>query len=153
MYLSVKKDMSYTINLNKREETALKELLKNTERSKVLKRYQCIYFKHQGLSNTQIADLLCVNIDTVTDWIKIFLNKRLNGFGEFDYEGRRISQLEDHKEDINKYVNENIVSSIKQLQGYIEDSYGLTVEHSWLFRYCKKNSIVLTKRPKAILQK
>jgi transposase len=145
--------MSYHINLTNREEASLKELIKNTERSKILKRYQCIHFKHQGLSNAQIAELLCVNIDTVTDWIKIFLSKRLNGFGEFEYEGRRVSQLEEHKGSIKKYVDENIVSSIKQLQGYIENTYNLTVEHSWLFRYCKKNSIVLTKRPKAILQK
>lgn len=145
--------MSYQVNLSKREESTLKELLKNTERSKTLKRYQCIHFKQQGLSNAQIAELLYVNIDTVTDWIKIFLEKRFNGFGEFDYDGRRVSQLEMHKEGIKKYVNENIVSSIKQLQGYIGDTFGLTVEHSWLFRYCKKNSIALTKGPKAIRQR
>ena len=145
--------MSYQIILNKHEEQTLKNLIKNTERSKALKRYQCIHFKRQGLSNSQIAGLLCVNIDTVTDWIKIFLDKGLKGLGDFEYEGRRVSQLEDYKENIQLYVKDNIVSSMKELQSYILETFNLSVEHSWLFRYCKKNSITLTKRPKAIRQK
>lgn len=145
--------MSYTFSLNKRENTELKKLLRKTENSKILKRYQCIHFKEQGLKNQDIALLLCVNIDTVTDWLKTFLEKGLKGLGKLQYEGRRPSQLEIYKEEIKYYVNSNIVSSIKELQGYILKTYNLSVEHSWLFRYCKKNSIALIKRPKAILAK
>ena len=145
--------MSYTIKLSTSDANELKRLLRETESSKVLKRYQCIHFKQQGIKNKDIAILLCVNIDTVTDWLKVFLEKGLKGFGEFDYEGRRISVLDDYKQEIKSYVDKNIVSSVKELQGYIEETYHVAVEHSWLFRYCKKNSIALTKRPKAILQK
>lgn len=145
--------MSYSINLTKKEEKQLKELLKTTSQSKILKRYQCIHFKYQGLPNKQIAVLLCVNIDTVTDWFKLFNKVGLKGLGELAYDGRHPSQLEEYKEEIKKYVDENIVSSIKELQSYIAEAYNITIEHSWLFRYCKKNSIYLIKRPKAILQK
>ena len=61
--------------------------------------------------------------------------------------------LDSYKEEIKAHVDQNIVSSVKELQGHIKQSYDVAVEHSWLFRYCKKNSIALTKRPKAILQK
>lgn len=145
--------MSYSIKLTKEDQNQLKELLKTTGQSKILKRYQCIHFKHQGLANKQIAALLCVHIDTITDWIKIFNSKGLKGLGELSYEGRRTSQLEEYKDDIKAYVDENIVSNIKELQSYILEKYGVEIEHSWLFRYCKKNSIYLTKRPKSILQK
>ena len=145
--------MSYTINLSKSEAIELKKILRETESSKVLKRYQCIHFKQQGLKNKDIAELLCVSIDTVTDWLKVFLEKGLKGLGEFDYEGRRISVLDDYKQEIRSHVDKNIVSSIKELQGHIKKTYDIAVEHSWLFRYCKKNSIALTKRPKAIHQK
>lgn len=145
--------MSYTFNLNNRESTELKKLLRETESSKILKRYQCIHFKEQGLKNKDIALLLCVNIDTVTDWIRIFLEKGLRGLGGLQYAGRRPPQLDLYKEEIKAHVSSNIVPSIKELQGYILNTYKLPVEHSWLFRYCKKNSIALTKRPKAILVK
>lgn len=145
--------MSYTIKLSKQDAIELKRLLRETESSKVLKRYQCIHFKQQGIKNKDIAVLLCVNIDTVTDWLKFFLEKGVKGLGEFDYEGRRVSVLDDYKQEIKSYVDKNIVSSVKELQGHIKKTCHVTVEHSWLFRYCKKNSIALTKRPKAILQK
>lgn len=141
------------MSLTKGEEKRLKELLSATDQSKILKRYQCIHFKNQGLPNKQIAALLCVNIDTITDWIKLFKQKGLHGIGELAYDGRRVSQLEDYKEEIKAYVDENIVPSIKELQSYILEKYGIKIEHSWLFRYCKKNSIYLTKRPKVTLQK
>lgn len=145
--------MSYLIKLSKRDTVELKRLLRETESSKVIKRYQCIHFKQQGIKNKDIAVLLCINIDTVTDWLKVFLEKGLKGLGEFDYEGRRASVLDSYKEEIKAHVDQNIVSSVKELQGHIKQSYDVAVEHSWLFRYCKKNSIALTKRPKAILQK
>lgn len=140
--------MSYTVTLSKADLSKLKILLRETESSKILKRYQCIHFKKQGLKNKDIAMLLCVNIDTVTDWLRTFLERGLKGLGELEYEGRRISQLEQYKEGIKSYVDSNIVSSIKELQQYILETYQLQVEESWLFRYCKKNSIALTKRPK-----
>ena len=83
--------MSYTMSLTKGEEKRLKELLSATDQSKILKRYQCIHFKNQGLPNKQIAALLCVNIDTITDWIKLFKQKGLHvrGVGADDW--RRVS--------------------------------------------------------------
>ncbi len=145
--------MSYLVKLSHQDANELKRLIRETGSSKVLKRYQCIHFKQQGIKNKNIAVLLCVNIDTVTDWLKVFLEKGLKSLREFDYEGRRVSVLDDYKPEIKSYVDKNIVSSVKELQGYIKKTYHVAVEHSWLFRYCKKNSIALTKRSKAILQK
>ncbi|MFT4154338.1 helix-turn-helix domain-containing protein [Parafilimonas sp.] len=145
--------MSYKISLSVKEQRELKDLLQKTEQAKILKRYQCIHFKRQGLTNKTIADLLCVHIDTITDWLKIFIEGGLKGLSVLDYEGRRISHLDEIKDDVSAYVDKKIVSSIKELQGYILQKHQLAVEHSWLFRYCKKNSIVLTKRPRGVLQK
>src|ERR1035438_4908105 len=82
----VEKSMSFLIKLSHHDAIKLKRLLRETESSKVLKRYQCIHFKQQGIKNKDIALLLCVNIDTVTDWLKVFLEKGLMGLKEFDYD-------------------------------------------------------------------
>jgi transposase len=63
-----------------------------------------------------------------------------------NYEGRRPSSLDKHKADIIKYIETESVSKLSQLQKFIEKEYSLTIEHSWLSRYCKKNSIRLTKK-------
>ena len=142
--------MSYSIQLTKSQHKELKELLKKTTDAKILKRYQGIHFKTQGLKNSQIAKLLCVNIDTITDWFKVFIKGGLKLLGTLDYEGRRVSQIEPYKEEIKKYLENNIVPSIAFLHDYILKTYQISMEHSWLFRYCKKNSICLIKKQKVI---
>ena len=102
------------------------------------------------MKNSQIAKLLCVNIDTITDWYKLFIEGGLKLLGTLDYEGRRVSQIEPHKEEIKKYLENNVVSSIAALQDYIIKTYQISMEHSWLFRYCKKNSICLIKKQKVV---
>lgn len=145
--------MSYKIELTTKEQKELRILLQKTEQAKILKRYQCIHFKMQGINNATVATLLCVNVDTITDWLKLFLKGGLKGLSVLEYEGRRISSLDTIKEDIKAYVDKNIVRGIKELQSYILQTHHIAVEQSWLFRYCKKNSIVLTKRQNSGLQK
>ena len=145
--------MSYQIHLTKSQSKELKQLLKKTTDAKILKRYQSIHFKAQGMKNTQIAKLLCVNIDTITDWYKLFVEGGFKWMGTLEYDGRRVSQLEPHKEKIKAYLEKNMVPSIAALQDYILKTHDISIEHSWLFRYCKKNSICLIKKQKIILAK
>lgn len=41
--------------------------------------------------------------------------------------------------------NENI-NTINELLQKLIDTYEIEIEHSWLYRYCKKNSIALIKK-------
>ncbi len=38
--------------------------------------------------------MLAVNIDTVTDWLKLFKKNEIQGFSKLHYEGRRPSRLD-----------------------------------------------------------
>lgn len=145
--------MSYQIQLLKSQPKELKKLLKQTTDTKILKRYQSIHFKTQGLTNTQVAKLLDVNIDTITDWYKLFNKGGFKLLGTLNYDGRRVSQLEQHKEEIKSYVEKNIVPGIAALQDYILKTHKVSIEHSWLFRYCKKNSISVIKKQSIVLRK
>jgi small subunit ribosomal protein S19 len=44
------------------------------------------------------------------------------------------------------YISENMVDKISMLQDYLLTQHDMFVEHSWLYRYCKKNSIHLIKK-------
>ena len=66
--------------------------------------------------------------------------------GNLKYDGRRPSALDEHKETIKAYIKSESVNTISQLQDYIKTNLNLEIEHSWLSRYLKKNSVALIKK-------
>lgn len=139
--------MSYSIDLTGEELVALKKLRRVEKDGKILRRYQCIWLSHEKFPKKEIASMLAVNIDTVTDWIKLFNNNRLDGLSKLHYQGRRPSSLDAIKDLLLKHIKKEPVSKLSELQHYLKTNHGIEIEHSWLSRYCKKNSIALTKKP------
>ena len=119
--------MAYSIILTSNKVSQLKQLRRNEKDGKLLRRYQC-------------------NIDTVTDWIKQFNKGRIAGVNKRHYEARRPSGLDAVKDLVLKYIKEQSISKLSELQDFLDAQHSIVVEHSWLSRYCKKNSIALTKR-------
>ena len=138
--------MAYSIHLTPAEILELKRLRRAEKDGKILRRYQCVWMTHENFPKKEIASTLGVNIDTVTDWIKLFNKGRLNGLGKLQYEGRRPSGLDGVKDVLIKYINEHSVSKLSELQDFLETKHSIIIEHSWLSRYCKKNSIALIKK-------
>lgn len=138
--------MSYSIDLSKEEITILKKLRRVEKDGKLLRRYQCIWLSHEKFPKKEIASMLSVNIDTVTDWIKLFNKNRFEGLSKFHYEGRRPSSLDVVKDLLLKHIKTEPISKLSELQHYLKTNHGIEIEHSWLSRYCKKNSIALIKK-------
>ena len=138
--------MSYSIDLTRDEVAELKRLRRTEKDGKILRRYQCIWLAHEKFPKKEIAAILAVNIDTVTDWIKLFNKSRLDGLPKFHYEGRRPSGLDAVKGLLLKHIKTEPISKLSELQHYLKTNHGIVVEHSWLSRYCKKNSIALIKK-------
>ena len=60
------------ISFSPEQITALKEGLKTEPVAKIARRIQAIYWKSQGKSHTEIAELLLVTKDTLTDWVVLY---------------------------------------------------------------------------------
>ena len=138
--------MSYQVNLSAEELVELKNIKREVKDSKLLRRYQCLHMLHAGMKRQDVAELLDVYIDTITDWVKLFRSVGLAGMGELKYAGRRPSALDEHKEKIKEYIKTTSVNTISQLQDYLQIELQVEIEHSWLSRYLKKNSIALKKK-------
>ncbi len=138
--------MSYLVNPTAEELVALKNIKREVKDTKLLRRYQCLHMLQTGMKRQDVAELLDVSIDTITDWIKLFQSVGLVGMGELKYDGRRPSTLDEHKEKIKDHIKTTSVNTVSQLQNYLRSDLQLEIEHSWLSRYLKKNSIVLTKK-------
>jgi transposase len=135
--------MAYSIDLTAKEIVELKRLRRVEKDGKILRRYQCMWFAHEKFPKKEIASMLSVNIDTVTDWIKLFNKNGLDSLSKLHYKGRRPSSLDCVKVELLKYIKEQSVSQLSELQQFLSDQYSIKIEHSWLSRYCKKNSIAL----------
>lgn len=136
----------YKINISKQELEELKKLKKQEKNKRVYRRLQCIHLAAKGKENKEIADIIGVCVDTVTDWIKIYLDEGIVGICKLDFTGRREAAINGHVGDIKKDIEKNNISTLAQLQNWIKDKYEINLEQSWLFRCCKKNSIFLTRK-------
>ncbi len=138
--------MRAIIQLTKKEKEKLKELKMKKKSNKIFRRYLYVEMSNKNMTNLEIASILGVCNDTLTDWKEIFEEGGLNGLSQLHYEGRRESKLNKYKEKIRKKVEQDNVSTLKQLQDFLLKKCNIKIEQSWLSRYCKKNSIFLTKK-------
>ena len=138
--------MSYQVILSKTDLDIIKMKKRGERDAKLLRRYQCLSMLHENYSKKEVAKLLGVNIDTITDWVKIYTKSGLAGLGLFNYEGRRPSSLDQIKDELIDLIKKENINTMVQLQGKIKSNYKLDVEESWLGRYCKKNSISLIRK-------
>lgn len=136
----------YTITLSRAELAALNQRRKQTKNKQIADRLQCIYLAHSGKGNKAITELLTVNKNSVTDWIKLYLDQGLDAVCRpIDYD-RRSSKLDAHIEAIKHDVQDQTIATLAELQDWIKTKYSIELEQSWLWRCCKKNSICLTKK-------
>ena len=138
--------MAYSIILTSSEITEINRLRRTEKEGKILRRYQCIWMANDNFPKKEIALTLGVNIDTVTDWIKIFNMGRMESLRILHYAGRRHSRLNTIKDLLKQHIKDEPVSKLSELQYYLQNKHSITVEHSWLSRYLKKNSIALIKK-------
>jgi transposase len=147
LYIFVKTyAMAYQVVLTPAELILVEEKKRKEKDAKLLRRYQCLSLLHDQYPKKEVARILNVNIDTVTDWVKLYIKEGLPSIGLLKYDGRRPSALDSIKEDITAYVKKENINNLAELQKIIQKKHHLTIEHSWLSRYCKKNSISLIKR-------
>lgn len=139
--------MSLQVSIPQKDLQIINSKRKSEKQSKLLRRYQCMWMLHEGYFKKDIASILSVNIDTITDWIRIYHKSGLPSLSLLHYEDRRPSILDDRKAGVKHLVIKENVSTIKELQSKIHIEFGLEVEHSCLYRYCKKNFVYLTKKP------
>jgi len=120
-----------------------------TERdAKIWRRLQAIYSRNQRIASAVIAQNLSVNVATITEWVRIYLKGGIKALTNlnYDHQGPK-SKLAAYEQEIDKLTDDEQIPTMTCLQQRIKELYGVEVEESWLFRWCKKKSICLSKRP------
>lgn len=134
------------IKLSSIELAELNKRRKKEKDKKIYNRLQCIYLVHIGKKHKEIIDILSVNKNSVTDWVKIYSDKGIDELSRPINYDRRSSKIDKYIDKIKQDVKDNMISTLAELQDWISEKYSIEIEKSWLFRYCKKNSICLTRK-------
>lgn len=135
----------YKIKLSSFEIRKLEKKGKEVKDKKTFRRLQCIQLKRKGKKNKEIAGIIGVCQDTITDWIKLYSQKGVDGLCDMNF-NRKQSAIDSHLNEIKQDLKENIISTLAELQDWLKEKYSIEMGESWLSRCCKKNSIILAKR-------
>jgi transposase len=138
--------MTHKILLTPPIAEALKSRLVCEQSAKIYRRLLWLDLRRRGYRQKEIASLVCVSQAQLTNWSKIFALKGLDGLCCVHYEDRRPSRLMPYLQSIKNHVRDASVSTLSALQDWLLEEHGIVIEQSWLSRFIKKNSIVLTKR-------
>lgn len=138
--------MTHKIELSEEVIKELKDRIGSEKNSKVYRRLLWLDLKYRGYGQKEISAILQMSQAQLTNWSKIFVEQGFKGLCRTHYEDRRPSKLMPYLDKIRDHVQRDSVSTLSCLQGWLSEECGLFVEQSWLSRWIKKNSIVLTKR-------
>lgn len=138
--------MTRKIPLSASLEKELKYRLLSEPSAKIYRRLLWLDLRRRGYRQKEIASLLCVTQAQLTNWSKLFSLKGLEGLCSLHYEDRRPSRLMPYVQSIKDHVQNASVSTLSALQDWLSQEHGVSIEQSWLSRFIKKNSIVLTKK-------
>lgn len=139
--------MTQKIKIEESQDKELRERLKRERDAKIWRRLKCIDLKQKGHKHKEIAELLDVTIDTITDWLFLFNEGGFEELCKLNYDGRRVSVLEEHKSSIEEKIDKENVPTVAYLQNWLKKEFGIEIEHSWFSRWLKKNQIFIQKDP------
>ena len=136
----------YKIKLSQNELFELNKRKKQEKNIKIYHRLQSVYLAHKGIDNKEIINILGVNKNSITKWVNIYSKKGLDELCKSINYDRRSAKIDNYIDKIKQDIKDNTISTLAELQEWINKKYSLEIEQSWLFRCCKKNSIYLTKK-------
>jgi transposase len=112
------------------------EMLANTS---LLARKKCliIYLRAKGYSRCEIADIVRVDEDTITNHVKIFVNSGLQGLLKNNYYKPK-SQLEPYVEQLKQLFNNTPPHTVNQAIEMISEQTGIRLKHSACLAFLKK---------------
>lgn len=138
--------MQRTIKISKKDIKEIKKRKLKEQSAKIFKRLLAMELRYYGTSCKNVAEIVGVCIDTISDWTNLYLSGGLETLCSLEYEGRRPSKLESYAPAMKAKVEEESISTILQMKTWLKKEHNVEVEESWLFRFCKKNFIFPIKK-------
>ncbi len=136
------------IKLSFEEREEVEKIIKEERDIKIARRFLCLRSLDNGINKTQTAEFLDVSMETIHNWLLIFQEGGFDALRQLNYEGRRPSALEPHKEELEEYIKTNIVIGYNQVADFVNKTFDVGLTYYGIRDFVKKNSIQLSKNQK-----
>jgi transposase len=127
----------YALNLTPEQLDTVFENMQSHANERVRRKCMVIYLKAQQYSNEEIARLLRINEDTITNYAKKYVNSGLEGLLKENFY-KRVSQLEPYREQLIALFTETPPHSVAHAIEMIAEKTGIQLKHSACRDYLKK---------------
>ncbi|MEM7370481.1 MAG: helix-turn-helix domain-containing protein [Bacteroidota bacterium] len=133
--------MSRKVSLTTEETYLLADYMQDIGNQKMSRRLLAISLRHFGYKIKDIALIIGVSEKSISNWIKLFLSGGFEALLEKHYPKHRNSKLEPYIGEIRQYRQENPEAKLTDLQAWLQETYDLEVEYSWLYRYLDRHEL------------
>jgi transposase len=127
------------ISLTERQKKEIKEAKKQTNKTQLLQRLQCVELKNKHWKHRELEEFFGVCMNTITNWLKAFIEGGIQGLLEWNYKGKQSQLTNEHKEQLKKRHEEKPFDTAKEAKQYIEEALGIEFHLHWVQKLLKKN--------------
>lgn len=113
------------IELTEQERIELICLHKKNLPAREADKIKAILMLADGYSNKEVAKVLLLDEDTITNWKKRFLERKsISEWLKDNYSGYQGRLSKKEKEEVSKFIDENIISSCERVTLFLKENFG-----------------------------
>jgi transposase len=135
----------YQIKLTEKELEKVRNELNSEHDQRIWKRLRTLWLRSREVSSKEISKILGVTPRTISNWMKLYTESGLSGLTQLKHKGST-SILSPYTEEINQLTKEYQIPTLSVLQEQISDKFGVEIGETGLYKWCKKNSIYLSRK-------
>jgi len=126
------------IELTNKDKKALKKRIKKTKDRKTADKLRVIWFKSNGLTHGEISQLLNIGINTVTDYLRIYLQGGIEALCYGNYKGSQPNLNLEQRNELKIELITNIYNNTEQVIVWIEEKYDIHYTTSGMRKLLKR---------------
>jgi transposase len=114
-----------TITLTKKERKKLRQRIRQTKDRKTADRLRVIWFKSKGYTHAEIADLLQMSINVITQCLQAYLAEGLDAVCRTNYKGKEPLLTVEQQEMLKIELKTRIYNTAAQVVAWVEEQFGV----------------------------
>lgn len=140
------------VKVSKKDYNKLKETEEEVVSKKAYRRIQAFKLIHKGWKYSAIAEFLNVTKETISDWIRLYKQKKIKGLTTLHYKGGQTRLNEKQIEELKEKAAQGSFTFAKDVQHFIEKNFGIKYNLKHVQLLSKKNFVYPLRKQKKSLE-
>lgn len=118
--------MKRLLTLTDLERAAISRLYKQEKNPRFRERLQCLLLKDRGHTNTDVADILQVVRETITDWLNLYQDGGLEALCRLETGGSDAYLNAEQIAQLTAELDKNVFQTAKQVAAWVQEQFAVT---------------------------